>query len=166
VVIWGDDPYGETGTHQEHRQEVRTDSNGNYRLQPLPHMPLTVTVVAQGWMPELKKTTIAPENPKLDFQLKPGKTLRLRIVDRSGKPIPDAAVGIDGWRGAKSLYNVKHPIVLETAIPRSADNKGIFEWTWAPDDAVQYQFCKQGYQLNTKSLVADNTEQIIQLSRE
>lgn len=164
VVVWGDDPYG--SAHQEHRQEVYTDRNGIYRLQPLPPMPLTVTVVAPGWMPELKKTTIAPENSKLDFQLKKGKTLRLRFVDGQGKPIPGVYLWIDGWRGCKSLYNAKHPMVLDTAIPTQADNNGIFQWTWAPDDAVQYQFSKDGYKRTAKAIVADEAEQTIQLPRE
>lgn len=166
VVVWGDNPYDDTGYHSEHRQEVRTDANGIYRLQPLPPMPLTVTVVAQGWMPELQKTTIAPEGSKLDFQLKKGKTLRLRFVDRQGKPIPDVYVGIVGWRNCKSLYNVKHPNVLETPIPRSADQSGVFEWAGAPDDAVEYSIGKEGYKAIAKSLVADDTEQSIQLDRE
>lgn len=164
IVVWGDNPYDDTGMHQEHRQEVRTDAKGIYRLQPLPRMPLTVTVIAEGWMPELKRTTIAPETSKLDFQLREGKTLRLRFVDGSAKPIPDVYVGIEGWRGCKALYNTKHPIVLETPIPRSADKNGVFLWSWAPDDEVQYQFWKEGYSSMAKSVTADDTEQIIQLA--
>lgn len=166
VVVWGDNPFFETGSHQEHQQEVRTDAKGVYRLQALPPMPLTVTVIAPGWMPQLKKTTIAPDSPKLDFRLTKGNALRLRFVDSSGKPIPDVAVIIDGWRGCKSLYNEKHPIVLETQIPRSADKNGVFEWVWAPDDAVHYQFWKEGYRAMSKSIVAKDTEQTIHLDRE
>jgi len=127
---------------------------------------MTVTVVARDWMPEMKKTTIAPGSSVLDFQLKKGKTLRLRFVDSDGKPIPEVAVGIDGWRGGKSLYNVKHPIVLETQIPRRSDTNGVYEWTWAPDDQVRYQFWKTGFREMTKTLVADGSEQTIQLTPE
>ncbi|MCL2648492.1 MAG: M56 family metallopeptidase [Phycisphaerales bacterium] len=170
VVGWGDDPYGDTGMHQEHRQQVLTDANGVYRFQPMSSMPLTVTVVAKGWMPELKKTTVSPEHATLDFQLKKGKSLRLRFVDSEGKAIPEVWVGINGWRGCKSLYNTIHPIVLETAIPEQANKDGIFEWSWAPDDTVDYQFAKKGYKwVKSKSIVAGEggtAEQTIQLERE
>ncbi len=165
VVVWGDDPYGDSGMHQEHMQEVRTDASGVYRLPPMQPMAMTVTAVAEGWMPDLKKTTIARENSKLDFQLKRGNNLLLRFVDSVGKPIPEVAVEIQGWRGCKSLYNVKHPIVLETQIPRLAGKDGVYEWAWAPDDAVQYQFYKEGYKGISKSIVAGDVERVIQLDR-
>ncbi|MGO9112173.1 MAG: M56 family metallopeptidase, partial [Thermoguttaceae bacterium] len=137
VVVWGDDPYDQTGSHQEHRQEVRTDATGVYRLPPMSPTTMTVTVIAEGWKPELKEVAITRENPKVDFQLEKGKTLRIRFVDSSGKPIPAVWVGIQQWRGCKSLYNTKHAIVLETRIPNQAGKNGVYEWTWAPDDEVQ-----------------------------
>ncbi len=160
-VVWGDDPYGMPGS-----QEVRTDAKGIYRFPPLPPMPMTVTVIAKGWAPDQKKITIAWENPPVDFQLKPGKTLRLRFVDGSRKPVPEVAVGIAGWRGGKSLYNHKHPSVLDTQIPVKADKNGIYEWSWAPPDAVEYQFWKEGYpRIKSESQTADGVEHEIQLFR-
>jgi beta-lactamase regulating signal transducer with metallopeptidase domain len=165
-VVWGDDPYATTGSHQEHRQQVHTDAKGAYRLPPLPPLALTVTVIAKGWAPDLRHVAITPEDHKVDFQLKPGRTLQIRFVDESGKPIPGVFVQIHGWRGRKSLYNMKHPIVLETKIPGSADAKGIYRWTWAPEDAVEYGFGKEGYQrIENKSLTANGAEHEITLSR-
>jgi hypothetical protein len=160
VVVWGDDPYLQTGS-----QEVRTDKQGVYRFPPLPPGPMTVTVVAQGWAPDLKKIDITPENPPADFQLKPGKRILIRFVDRSGSPVPEVYVGIEGWRGGKSLYNHKHPNVLDTKIPRQADKNGVYEWTWAPDDSVTYSYYKEGYRsLRGESLNAGH-EYKITLSR-
>ncbi|MGO9113060.1 MAG: hypothetical protein ACLP9L_27830, partial [Thermoguttaceae bacterium] len=99
------------------------------------------------------------------FQLKRGKTLRVRFVDGSGRPIPEVGVGIKCWRGCKSLYNTKHPIVLETQIPNQAGKNGVYEWTWAPDDEVQYQFYKEGYDaLTSQSIIADGAEHTITLA--
>jgi protocatechuate 3,4-dioxygenase beta subunit len=165
VVVWGDNPYDTTGSHQQHRQQVRTDDKGVYRLPPLPPIQLTVTVVAEGWMPMMKKVVMTKEHHKADFSLKPGKTLRIRFVDSSGKPVPGVSVAIDNWRNCKSLYNTSHPIVMETKIPRSADENGIYEWTWAPANGVQYQFCKEGYDtIQSEPLVADGTEHTITLN--
>ncbi len=161
VVVWGDNPYWTPGS-----QEVRTDSRGVYRFPPLPPMPTTVTVMAEGWSPDLRKITITRENPPVDFRLKPGKTLRLRFVDSSGKPVSEVSVGITGWRGGKSLYNHKHPSVLDTKIPTKADNTGIYEWTWATEDAVEYEFWKEGHRrIAPESQRADGVEHEIRLSR-
>src|SRR5262249_55433276 len=134
VVIWGDDPY------LQHRpqQEVLTGADGVYRFPPLPAGAMDVTVVAKGWMPELRHVQIEPGMPPVDFPLKPGKTQRIKFVDTAGAPVPNVGVSILSWRGTKSLYNHKHPNVVDTNIPRQADERGIYEWTWAPDDAVNY----------------------------
>ena len=93
-------------------------------------MDTMVTVIAEGWSAELRKITIARENPPVDFQLKPGNKLRLRFVDESGKAVPGVGVGIAGWRSGKSLYNKRHPYVLDTRIPVAADENGLYEWNW------------------------------------
>ena len=162
VVVWGDDPYFEIDS-----QEVRTDEAGAYRLASLPPGPLTVTVMAPGWKPELREIELEPGMNPVDFRLEPGKVLRIGFVDPSGKPIPGVYVGIADWRGGKSLYNEDHPNVLDTKIPRLADEDGLFEWSWAPDDAVTYRFGKQGFAGKDEvELVADGTEQTVTLSPE
>lgn len=161
VVVFGDRPY-----FQEGSQEVRTDQGGGYRFPPLPPGAMTVTVVAEGWAPQLRKIDIKPENPPVNFELTRGKTLRLRFVDRAGTPIPKVGIGIAKWRGGESLYNYKHPNVLDTKIPVYADENGVYEWTWAPDDAVTYHIslpAKAPPPPTTISLTADGAEQMLTL---
>jgi hypothetical protein len=161
VVVWGDDPYLMPGS-----QEVRTDERGAYCFPPLPPMTLNITVIAQGWSPEMKKATLTWENPPVNFQLQPGKTIRLRFVDEAGKPIPEVGVGIAGWRGAKSLYNHRHPNVLDTQVPCVADKNGVYRWNWAPPDQVEYYFGKQGYQyVESSPYTADGAVHEVRLSR-
>jgi beta-lactamase regulating signal transducer with metallopeptidase domain/uncharacterized GH25 family protein/thiol-disulfide isomerase/thioredoxin/Leucine-rich repeat (LRR) protein len=134
VVAWGDSPYGE---HSGIPHEVRTDAKGVYLIPTLPPGPMTLTVMAEGSAPDLKKITVTRENPKVDFQLKRGKTIRFQFVDTAGKPISGVRVQIQRWRGGESLYNIKHPNVLDNKIPWNADKNGVWEWTWAPDDPVE-----------------------------
>jgi beta-lactamase regulating signal transducer with metallopeptidase domain/uncharacterized GH25 family protein/thiol-disulfide isomerase/thioredoxin len=133
VVAWGKDPYFETSGV---RHEVRTDAQGVYRIPALPPGKTSVTVMAVGFAPDLKDITLSPEHSNLDFRLKAGKEICLRFVDSAGKPIPKVCVDIESWRGAKSLYNIKHPNVLDSKIPERAGKNGVWRWTWAPDDAV------------------------------
>jgi hypothetical protein len=142
VIIWGDDPYFEAGS-----QEVRTDAKGRYQFPPLPAGALKVTVAAKGWMPEQRRVGLAAGESTADFELKPGQRLRLHFMDDAGNPIPGVGVGIRSWRGGKALYNHVHPNVLDTKIPVSADKDGVYEWTWAPEDAVTFSFHKAGYKV-------------------
>jgi len=159
LVVWGDDPY-----RQEGRQEVLTDSKGAYRFPPLAIGPLTVTVMAEGWAPELKKIDVLRENSSVDFQLARGAKMRFVFVDRNGKPIPEVAVSIAEWRGGKSLYNHKHPNVIDSKIPNHADKDGVYEWTWAPRDDVTYHFYTQnpGFP-GDRVFYADDQEHVITL---
>ncbi len=158
VVVRGDHPYWERGS-----QEVRTDDKGVYRLPPLPRGALTITAVAEGWMPAMKKIDVQPGMKPVDFRLEPGKELRLRIVDRAGKPIPGVSVSIGNWRGGESLYNNRHPNVLDTKIPNQADEGGLYRWTWAPGDPVRYRFWKEGYVHHDVDLTATGREQSVTL---
>lgn len=146
VVIWGDDPYLETGLH-----ETLTDEQGSYRMPPLAKKPIRLTVVAEGWAPTTRVVDPAKNEPTQDFQLRAGKKLVIRFFDPSGNPIPDVWVGVDSWQVgkgtklSKSLYNHLHPNVLPTGIPNESDNKGRYEWDWAPEQLVRYDFAKRGY---------------------
>jgi protocatechuate 3,4-dioxygenase beta subunit len=165
VLAWGDDPYAQTSSILS-RLEVRSDEKGVYKIPPLPPLTMTLTVMAEGWAPDLRKISITRENPRVDFQLKPGKKLRLKFIDGAGKPIPQVYVGIEGWRGYKSLYNEVHPNVLDSKIPRQADKNGVYEWTWAPSDEVLYGFGKEGYEaIESREVTADGAEHVIRMSK-
>ena len=160
VVVRGDDPYFEVDS-----QEVRTNLEGRYQFPPLPAGNLNITVMAPGWMPAVRKVEIKQGMAPFDFRLQPGKELRIRFVDTAGKPIPGVYVGIDTWRGGKSLYNHRHPNVLNTQIPVQADQNGVYRWDWAPDDAVSYWFEKEAYVRHEATLAATAGEQTITLPR-
>ena len=145
VVAWGDDPYFEKSGCLH---EVRTDAQGIYKMPALPPGPMSVTVMAEGFAPDLKKITIKQEHLKVDFKLEAGKVMCLKFVDNAGKPIPGVHVQIAEWRGGKSLYNIKHPNVLDTKIPEKADKNGIWQWNWAPGDPVKlhiYSYPLKGF---------------------
>ena len=155
VVIRGDHPYWEEGS-----QEVRTNELGVYRFPPLPPGPTHLTVVAQGWMPDRTKIEIAPRLSPVNFALKQGKKLRIRFVDKSGAAVSRVGVAIGKWQGAESLYNIRHPNVLDTKIPTMSDADGIYEWNWAPESPVEFEFNRDGFAHGTASITADNSEHV------
>ncbi len=160
VVVRGERPYREVGS-----QEVRTDDRGIYQLPPLPRGPVTITVVARNWMPVQKKIDLQPGLRPIDFRLEPGKALRVAIVDKTGKPVPGVSVSIHRWRGQESLYNIRHPNVLDTQIPNETDESGAYLWTWAPNDAVTYSLYKKGYVTQEVDLTATGLVQTVTLHK-
>ncbi len=160
LAIWGDRPFWEHNP----QQEVLTDDQGVYRLPPLPAGPMRVTVVAQGWMPDMRKVEFTPNIGPLDFHLKAGKTLRIRLVDVDGAPVSKANFRVEKWRGAESLYNDKHSNVLDSKIPRNPGANGVYEWTWAPDDAVTFHVSADGdFCTPEVNFTADDQEQVFKL---
>jgi hypothetical protein len=155
VVIWGDDPYLQEGS-----QEVLTNDAGVYRLPPLPAGPLPVTVVARGWAPERRVVEVARGLGAVDVPLRPGRTVRLRLVDTTGKPVPRGYVSIAVWRGAKSLYTHRHPNVVDLHVPDRADEAGVYEWTWAPEDEVTYTVTGAGQE---RAVRAGPGEHVVEL---
>ncbi len=112
---------------------AKTDSGGEFILEDCPPGASLVTVRAEGFAPDLRE--IHPEDqPALEFRLGPGHTLRGKIVDRHGKPVPGATVAAGTWRDQRSLD-----------FRTDSRQDGRFEWRGAPGDVVLYDFFKRGF---------------------
>ena len=158
LVIWNDDPYLAQGVN-----EVEIDRDGRFKTLPLSPGEYPITVAAPGYAPDRLMVRAAPGMQPLRLEVMSGKKLTIQIVDRHGKPIPHAYVGIGEWRHTKSLFNQKHPNVPESDIPRQADADGVYTWDWAPDDAVDYTISFRGYSGQDVTLVAGATPHVVSL---
>lgn len=161
LVVWGDRPYWEQGS-----QELKTDSQGNFELPALESKPIRLTVVAKGWMPQLKQIDLASPNSKVKFEMAKGRKLHLRFVDPEGNAVPNVSVSLKKWRGAESLYNIKHPNVIDSQIPNISDKNGVYVWDWAPDDELVIQTGNREFARYTeRRLIADDTIQTIEIKQ-
>lgn len=160
LIIWHDQPYFGSTVH-----EVEIDESGYFETIPLPPGKHPITVVAPGFKPTRQMVNVDKSMDELTFTLQPGKTLTLKIVDPSGKPVPKAHVGLRGWRGVESLYNWQHSNVLNSRIPTYADENGVYVWDWAPDDAVTYLITAKSFASKTVTLTATETEHVIKLGQ-
>ena len=141
LVVWGDRPYWEEG-----RQEMEIGLDGVYEMPALPPGEKRITVMAPGYRPETKVIKIKSMMENINFEMVPGRTLTVQIVDgKTEEPIPGSYLGIEGWKGAQSIYNHQHPNVIDSGIPHRANELGVYQWTWAPDEKVQYQASARGY---------------------
>jgi RNA polymerase sigma factor (sigma-70 family) len=164
VVIHGDDPYwGQTTS------KFATNAEGRYRLPALPAGPQSLTVMAPGFAPQLRKVELKLDLPDQDFRMAAGKPVRLRITDADGKPIPKAYVYLHEWNGSKSIYsdhNPNHPNVPDTGIPRRADAEGTWSWLSAPDEPVKVQIHSPGFASLELEVTGGATDRTVTLKSE
>jgi RNA polymerase sigma factor (sigma-70 family) len=164
VVIHGDDPYG---SHMPCK--FPTDADGRYRLPALAPGTSSLTVLAPGWAPQLRKVDLRPGLPPQDFRLGPGKPARLRVVGATGRPVPRASVFLMEWKGSKSIYsdhNPNHPKVPDAGIPRRADAGGVWEWRSAPDEPVKLRVYANGFAPLELEVAGGTTERTVTLKAE
>ena len=158
VVTWSNDPYHNRDC------EMLTDENGRYTTPPLGGKP-NITVLAEGYAPDMREVDTAVESKPCNFQLKPGKTMKIRFVNKAGEPVTDAWVFIEGWRGHRSLYNNTFDDLIPSNIPRGIDDNGVYTWNWAPDDEISFTIDGRGIVRKEFRLSAKETAHKVILSQ-
>jgi protocatechuate 3,4-dioxygenase beta subunit len=126
-----------------------TDKDGRFRLPALPPGRRSLTVIAAGWAPQMRKLDFAPDLPAQEFRLQAGKLVRLVVVDGEGRAIPDAEVTLTEWKGSSSIVskrNPNHPKVPDAGIPKRTNAEGVWEWPSAPDEPVLVEIYVEGFQ--------------------
>src|SRR5207247_1349426 len=73
LIVLGDDPYGARTP-----SKFPTDADGRFRLPALAPRETTLTVMAPGWAPQLRRVKLRDGLPPQDFRMEPGKPIRLR----------------------------------------------------------------------------------------
>jgi protocatechuate 3,4-dioxygenase beta subunit len=135
-----------------------TDENGWYRFAHCKSGPMVLTVVARGWAPDLRQFNVHAELGPVNFQLRKGRTVRVRVVDKEGNRLPGVWVAPDTWRSHRTLTGL--------GVPRETNAQGLWVWDWAPDDAVVCDILKRGYMsLRNQSLTARDEEYLLTLHR-
>lgn len=124
-----------------------TDAEGNFRIAGAEDGPNTLTVQAPGHAPGTTELTIGPDLAPITFRLGPGHTIRGRVVDPEGRPVPGAQATVDEWRGKRIL-----------GLRARVDATGRFALEDAPNDAVVVQLWAEGY-MNRPGIVITPTDE-------
>lgn len=114
-----------------------TDESGAYRIGKVPPGSNVLTVTSQDWAPEMLAISTKRDMAPQDIQLKPGKSLRIRVVDRDGEPIVGATISQRTWRGYETLQ--------DPSKRGKTDQSGVWEWANAPPDTISFGIYKNGY---------------------
>ncbi|MDR0610811.1 MAG: carboxypeptidase regulatory-like domain-containing protein, partial [Planctomycetaceae bacterium] len=149
LLIWGTEP----NDYWDNREKaVQTNKDGYYESPELKTMTGSITVIAEGFAPDMLQTEFKKGIQTLDFSLKKGNTLEIHFVDSDGKPVPNVRLTMGGnpdswWRTNSNIHTgyFGHAKIIDTKIPCQSDENGIYRWTWAPEDKVRFNFSKEGY---------------------
>ena len=142
------------------RPEGRTQNDGSFFIAGCEPGRQWMTAEAEGYMPTSQEAEIGPSAEPVRLILQRGKVLRLRIVDKTGKPI----------RQASALQDVFSPPRLgpvETSFQGHADVEGHIVWTNAPDAELLFNITAFHYRsLSGVKFHPDGEEHVVTLAPE
>jgi beta-lactamase regulating signal transducer with metallopeptidase domain/uncharacterized GH25 family protein len=154
AVVFGNSPFDA----DRNADKPKTDNRGHYRFNAVRKGSTVVTVLAKGFAPQLRRLAVTDDMDAVNFQLKKGKTIRFRVVDKDGKPLEGASIVPDRWLGHRTLLS------LRQLIPEKTDRDGRLAWTFAPAEEVHYDAFKRGYMsARNNAITADGKEHVIVL---
>jgi protocatechuate 3,4-dioxygenase beta subunit len=128
-----------------------TDASGEFSYHFDPGQQVTLTIQARGCAPELKQLTMGADKQTLAVALSKAHRIYGRVVDSSGKPIPDANFNIQTWRGVQTLTE-----------NFQSDGSGNFHWNEAPADAVMFNISSRSTRGTSLELLPDK-ENVVKL---
>ncbi len=133
-----------------------TAANGTYRLEGCQPGRVNVVATAKGHAPNVRSIDVTDRMRPVDFRLAPGGTIRVRIVDERGRPVPEAQISLQ--RGPKDRFEVDQA-------PLETDNDGIWQWNEAPPGPIVANIGAPDHLfLNTQTLVAGKEEYVVRVA--
>ncbi len=133
---------------------MKTGSDGRFEFKHSRPGETILTIQAGGYAPELMKLTLTQETPPRTYYLEAGKTIRGKIVDVNGKPVAGAEIGINSWRGYRSLQ-----------WEEKTKEDGTFRWIEAPSDEVAMYVSREGYMSISQPMKPSDKENVITLKK-
>ena len=94
----------------------------------------------------------------VNFQMSPGRTVIVRVLDERGQPVPRARIFFQRWRGQYAYFAFQN-------VNQFTDNDGLWVWNEAPADEFTADICRpDGMELNQQPLVAREQEHVFHAS--
>lgn len=125
-----------------------TDAEGNYRLVGCRPEAAMVMVTAKRLAPVWRPVWIQPEMKPADFQMARAATVRFRLLETRGNPIPKAALYFSPF----SDFDSGRP-------SESTDEQGSWEWREGPREKFSVSITlPDGRRLNNQPLVTGQNE--------
>lgn len=123
------------------KRETKTDALGRYEFTNCKARDLVLTVMAAGYAPDLREVAVSETLGDVNFQLGPGYSVTVHVVDRNGNGIEGVKVEGDEWR----TYGTGNQEARTIRCSAKTNAIGHATLTDLPADAVKYYVRKSGY---------------------
>jgi len=135
-------------------RQAKTGEDGVYQLSGCEAGDARVVVSAKGKAMDLKEVRVAEAMQAVDFQMQPGGSIRIRVLDSEGKPAPRARIFFQKWKGRYEYWEFEK-------VNQYANKDGIWEWHEAPLDSFEADICPpNGMQMPDQPLIARQEEYV------
>jgi protocatechuate 3,4-dioxygenase beta subunit/thiol-disulfide isomerase/thioredoxin len=134
---------------------AETDGTGRFRLAGLEGDEEYVLIFgAAGKAMCMQKVGRQRSPGLLEVTLRPGKSIQFRVLDREGKPVEDAIIVSQRWKG---IFASRMARLRTDAMGRAA-------WKEAPADEIEYLVSKDGYARTVLRAAPTATEHAVTLN--
>lgn len=120
---------------------TQSDADGKFTLRQCPAGNSHLTIQAPGYAPQIKLVAVPVRSAGLVLPLLPGRDLKVRVVDRAGKPLEGATFSPRGWPAIlRSPIEGKVVSLWDGALITElrTNSEGRATWSDAPESEV---FC-------------------------
>jgi RNA polymerase sigma factor (sigma-70 family) len=131
---------GESG-----RREGRTKSDGSFAISGCKPGENLLTADAKGFAPATLDVTLKAESEPFHLTLRPGRLLRLRVVDPKGQPVPKAIVFLNTRDHGPRREGEKKSALAQVSFHQKTDQEGRVKWEEAPDQELSFDAAASGY---------------------
>ncbi len=114
-----------------------TSADGQYRFEHCREGDSLLTVFKAGLAPQMRTIEVGKLDGRTNIQLLPGRTLQIRVFDKSGDPIEGAAVVPFKWPDTVNLTQLHNF--------GKTDANGNWTWNWAPEHGLPLMVSQTGY---------------------
>ena len=139
------------GSRLDPNTRVRTDAEGRFRAGKSKPGNWSSRYRHEATRRYFEALPSKKVRPRLNFTLRPGKTIRGKVVNNRGAPVTGALVGVSEWRGHASL----------DLGGIATDSSGRFEWADAPEDPVFLDVTHSGYMSVRKHRVVVSEKELV-----
>ena len=144
------------------RREGKSQSDGTFSISGCPPGKHLVSAEAPGYAATTVEADLAGDAGPIRLTLQPGKTLRLRVVDKAGNPVSTAHLWLNTFERGRIESNRPKPVQVE--YNSQTDHEGRVVWTNAPDAELMFDVQASGYlRVDDVNIRPDGEEHVITL---
>src|SRR5262249_44198566 len=146
------------------RRETKTEADGTFHVAGCEPGKALLTAEAEGFAPSTLEVNLSSEAGAFRLTLQPGKSLRIRLLSRDGKPVAGATAWLDTFDRGPINEDVKKQPIAQANFNGKSDAEGRIVWNSAPDQELTFDFAATGFmRVNDVKVQPDGREHVVTL---